>query len=120
MFPRMAPCSSDGRPVAETRTTVRSPELDSFGHVNHAMFLNYRDRLPRRGHARSGDELLVRTCAEAFRCTSVALAQEIVRADDRGAGLVRARVTAVGVGPDRRPMRLPAEVRDRLSGRGGG
>jgi len=57
MFPRMAPCSSDGGPVAETRTTVRSPELDSFGHVNHAVFLNYRDRLPRRVPAEVRDRL---------------------------------------------------------------
>ena len=32
---------SPSTPVAETDITVRSPELDSFGHVNHAVFLNY-------------------------------------------------------------------------------
>jgi len=28
-------------PVAETVIAVRNPELDSFGHVNHAVFLTY-------------------------------------------------------------------------------
>jgi len=145
MFPPMSPCS-DGRPVGETRITVRSSELDSFGHVNHAVFLSYleharfealeaaglewrvleerawgifvvRIEIDYLAEARRGDQLLVRTCAEAFRRTSMVLAQEIVRLDDPGAVLTRARVTAVWVGADRRPMRVPRTVRDRLSGR---
>ena len=31
----------EGIPVAETTIGVRMSELDSFGHVNHAVFLNY-------------------------------------------------------------------------------
>ncbi len=32
---------SEGASVAESVIDVRSPELDSFGHVNHAAFLTY-------------------------------------------------------------------------------
>lgn len=139
--------SPNGAPVAETRIVVRSSELDAFGHVNHAVFLHYLEHgrfealeaaglpwgaLEERGwgifvvrievdylaEARRGDELLVRTCAEAFKRTSMVLAQEIVHARDPSAMVTRARVTAVWVGPDRRPMRVPQEVRDRLSGTG--
>ena len=28
-------------PIFETLVSVRMPELDSFGHVNHAVFLTY-------------------------------------------------------------------------------
>ena len=30
-----------GMPVAEVVIEVRTSELDSFGHVNHAVYLNY-------------------------------------------------------------------------------
>ncbi len=33
--------TSEGAAVAETAIDVRSPGLDSFGHVNHAVFLTY-------------------------------------------------------------------------------
>lgn len=105
-----------GAPVAETTITVRSGEIDSFGHVNHAVFLHYfeharfealeaagfhwplleehnwqiyvvRIEVDYLAQARRGESLLVRTWAEAFRRTSMVLGQEMVRADE-GAGEV--------------------------------
>lgn len=127
-------------PVSETVITVRMPELDSFGHVNHAVFLHYLeharfealkeagfawDVLAERrwsifvvrievdylAEATRDDELLVRTWAESFRRTSMVLAQEIVRADDPSQVVTRAKVIGVWIGPDRRPMRVPPDVR---------
>lgn len=133
-------------PVAETVIVVRSSELDSFGHVNHAVFLNYFEHarfealeaagfswsvLEERGwgifvvrievdylaEARRGDRLEVRTHAESFRRTSMVLAQSMVRREPGGSDTLvsEARVTAVWVGPDRRPMRVPDEVREGLT-----
>lgn len=137
-------------PVAETVITVRSGEIDSFGHVNHAVFLHYfeharyealeaagfrwpllqendwqiyvvRIEVDYVAQARRGDTLRVKTWAEDFRRTTMILAQEIVR-DDGPSGLTvvaRARVTAVWIGPDRRPMRVPPFVRAGLTGQAG-
>jgi acyl-CoA thioester hydrolase len=134
-----------GTPVAETKIHVRSSELDAFGHVNHAVYLNYLEHgrfealeeagfswavLDERGwaifvvrievdylaEATRGDELIVRTWADSFRRTSMILAQEIVRGEDRGTVVARARVTAVWMGPNHRPLRVPPEVRAGLQG----
>ncbi|HSM59184.1 MAG TPA: thioesterase family protein [Longimicrobiales bacterium] len=134
----MKPLPPDVR-VSETPVTVRSYELDSFGHVNHAVFLNYFElgrfealreggfpyqRIVERGwgvyvvrievdylaEARLDDRLLVRTWLEGYRRSSTILGQEIVPLDDAGRTLARARVTAVWVGADRRPMKVPDEV----------
>lgn len=133
------------RPVSETLITVRSPELDSFGHVNHAVFLNYLEHgrfeaLEQAGlswslleetgcsifvvrievdyleEARRGERLLVRTWAQAFRRTSMVLAQEIVREGAPECVVVQAAVTAVWVGPKRRPQRVPEEIKKGLLG----
>jgi len=135
-------------PVAETPITVRSGEIDSFGHVNHAVFLHYleharfealegagfswpvlterdwqiyvvRIEVDYLAQARRGDRLLVRTWADGFRRTMMILAQEIVREDDPTEVVARARVTAVWIGPDRRPMRVPDVVREGLGGEAG-
>lgn len=127
-------------PVHTTRVSVRSYELDSFAHANHTVLLNYLEHarfqtlaaggfnyaaLRERGwgvfvvrievdyvkEARLGDELDIHTWAASARRTSVVMAQEAVRADDPGTVVVRARVTAVWVGPDRRPIPVPEEVR---------
>ncbi|MEX2465828.1 MAG: thioesterase family protein [Gemmatimonadota bacterium] len=138
---------NDGTPVSKTEITVRSSELDSFGHVNHAVFLNYFEHarfealeaagftwslLAERGwgiyvvrievdylaETRRGDRLKVRTWADSFRRTSMLLAQTLDRAEADGGRtrVAEARVTAVWVGPDRRPMRVPDDVRAGLSG----
>jgi YbgC/YbaW family acyl-CoA thioester hydrolase len=134
-------------PVSETPIVVRSGEIDSFGHVNHAVFLHYLEHarfealeaagfswpvLAERqwrifvvrievdyiAEAHRGDRLVVRTWAEGFRRTMMTLAQEIVREGQPSCVLTRARVTAVWIGPDRRPMRVPEEVRLGLGGGG--
>lgn len=139
----------EGYPVAETRVDVRMPELDSFGHVNHAVFLTYLEHarfealneagfswsvLSERdwsifvvrievdyvAEATRGDQLLIRTWADSFRRTSMVLAQEIVRADDPETIVTRARVTAVWIGPNRKPMRVPQVVRAGLTGKKAG
>jgi YbgC/YbaW family acyl-CoA thioester hydrolase len=134
-----------GQAVSETHIVVRTSELDSFGHVNHAVYLNYFEHarfealkaagfawaeLARRGWAifvvrieidyvaetRGEDQLLIRTRAESFRRTSMVLAQEMIRDDGSGTVLARARVTAVWVDADRKPMRVPADVQEGLTG----
>ena len=128
---------------SETEVVVRSYELDSFSHVNHAVFLNYleyarfealrtgglsREVMAARGwsvyvvrievdyvkEARMDDRLLVRTQLAGYRRTSMVLKQEIVRPGDEEELLIRAEVHAVWVGTDGRPMRVPAEVKAAL------
>ena len=125
---------------------MRTSELDSFGHVNHAVFLNYFEHarfealtdagfswsvLGERGwaifvvrievdylaEARREDELEIRTWAESFRRTSMVLAQTMARIDDPEIVVARARVTAVWIGRGRKPIRVPDEVRQALGPR---
>lgn len=129
--------------IFETTVDVRSYELDSFGHVNHAVYLNYFEHarfqalaeggfpyseLEARGwgvyvvrvevdylkEARMDQRLRVRTWVDGHKRSSLVLAQELAPVDDGSTTLARARVTAVWVGPDRRPLRLPQEVRSAL------
>lgn len=139
--------TSDGRQpaarVGEAFVEVRSYELDSFGHVNHAIFLNYleygRFEALRQGgfpyedlvgrgwgvyvvrievdylkEARLGERLRIRTWAHSCKRSSMVLAQEITPAAEPTTVLARARVTAVWVGPNRKPIRVPAEVREAM------
>lgn len=132
------------RPVSDTRIEVRTSELDSFGHVNHAVYLTYFEHarfealnragfswsvLEERGwaifvvrvevdylaEAKREDRLLIRTWAESFRRTSMVLVQEMTRDDGSGVLVSRARVTAVWIGPNRKPMRVPEDVREGLT-----
>lgn len=97
--------------TAETRLRVRSYELDSFDHVNHAVFLNWfeqarfealeqgglpldvlgsmglavvvvRVEVDYRAEARLGDRVLVRTRVGEVRKTSMTLEQEAVRVEE--------------------------------------
>lgn len=135
-----------GTPVFESHVDVRSYELDSFGHTNHAVYLNYLEfgrfnaladagfpyqELVGRGwgvyvvrvevdyvkEARLGQRLRIRTWAESFKRTSMVLAQVIHLDGDEPALVARAKVTAVYVGKDRRTMRVPEEI---LTGLGPG
>ena len=131
--------------TTETIIAVRSGEIDSFGHVNHAVFLNYfeharfealeaagfrwpllrendwqiyvvRIEVDYVAQAMRGDILRVRTWAEGFRRTTMTLGQEILRDDPSGTVVVaRARVEAVWIGANRKPMRVPDAVRAGLS-----
>lgn len=134
----------DGHPVCVTPLAVRTSELDSFGHVNHAVYLTYfeharfqalkeagfdwdvldarswaifvvRIEVDYLAEAKREDELLIHTWADSFRRTSMILAQEIVRADGSGTVVARAKVTAVWIGPNRKPIRVPEEVREGLT-----
>lgn len=122
---------------------ARSYELDTFGHVNHAVFLNYfehgrfqafRDlgyppeQITDRGEGIHvvrvevdylkevflGQELEIRTGVGSARNSSMTLVQEAGAPGDPETVFARARVVLVWVGPDRRPMRIPDEVRKLL------
>lgn len=140
----MSQTSLSTSPIVITPVKVRTSELDSFGHVNHAVYLTYFEHarfealkaagfdwgvLDERGwaifvvrievdyiaEARREDELLIRTRAHSFRRTSMLLAQEIIRDDGSEAPVARAMVTAVWIGPNRKPIRVPDEVREGLT-----
>lgn len=135
----------DDWPVSTSLVEVRSYELDSFGHANHAVYLNWLEygrfaALRRAGfpyedivargwgvyvvrievdylrEARLGERLLVRTWADGYRRTSMLLAQQIALEADPTVEVARARVTTVWVGEDRRPLRVPEEIRRALGG----
>ncbi|MDT8368092.1 MAG: thioesterase family protein [Longimicrobiales bacterium] len=125
------------------RLRARSYELDSFGHVNHAVYLNYFEharfaalteggfpprRLAERGEGVHvvrvevdfrrelclGEEIEVRTRALDAGASSMTIGQQMVHPDDPDTIYAEARVVVVWVGPDRRPMRVPEDVRDAL------
>ena len=129
--------------TAESRFVVRSYELDGFGHLNHAVYLNYfeqarfealerggftlaemarrswsvhvvRVEVDFRREAFMGDELVVRTTVAEARNSSMTLVQAAAPAGEEERPSAEARVVAVWVGPDGRPMRIPAEVRRAL------
>ncbi len=134
----MPPQTPSPAHVHETRIEVRSYELDSFGHVNHAVFFHYfeharfralteagldRAELARRGwglvvvraeadfrkQAMQGDELLVTTQATLLRTRSITLSHELRRPSD-GALLATGGVVTVCLGPDGRATRVPRDV----------
>jgi acyl-CoA thioester hydrolase len=125
-----------------SRFTVRSYELDSFGHLNHAVFLNFFEqarfdaleacgwpiqRVLDRGWAvyvvrievdylaevMWGEELSIKTGVDEVRKTSMTMVQTAEKRD--GTVAARARVIGVWVGENRRPMRMPEELRAGLS-----
>ena len=127
-------------PFISTPLTVRSYELDSFGHLNHAVFLNHfeharfdafetlgfpPEKLLARGEAihvvrvevdyrsemRMGDAFEVRTSVEEVRNSSLTLRQRSVAADAPDHLFAEALVTIVWIGPNQRPMRIPEDVR---------
>lgn len=121
-----------------SRIEARSYELDSFGHVNHAVVLSYLEHarfeaLAAGGFSasemearswsvhvvrvevdylreiRMGDVLEIVTRVGAIGRTSMTIEQSIVKAasDEEAA---KAKIVAVWIGPDRRPMRVPDEA----------
>ncbi len=130
--------------TVEWSTRVRSYELDSFGHVNHAVHLNWfeqarfetieaagfapatlaekgwgihvvRVEVDYRREARLGEEMLITTTVDRVRNSSMALMQ-VARCQPGREVVAEARVVLVWIGPDRAPMRIPDEVRKRLGG----
>jgi YbgC/YbaW family acyl-CoA thioester hydrolase len=147
--------------MTETRTfeshfRVRSYELDSFGHLNHAVYLNYfeqarfdaltsggfgieilaernwavhvvRVEVDFRKEALLGQEVRVRTRVSHARNSSMTLEQVatdpalVHRLENSGRAdapsdpvFAEGKVVVVWIGPDRTPMRIPAEVRSAL------
>jgi len=132
---------SDTRREYQLRIRARSYELDSFAHVNHAVYLNYFEharfaalteggfpptRLAERGEGvhvvrievdfrkelRIGEEVEVRTRAVSAGASSLTIAQVMVAPDDTEVTYAEARVVLVWIGSDGRPMRVPPDVRD--------
>lgn len=129
--------------VSVSRFRVRGYELDGFAHLNHAVFLNYFEQarfdlfeaggfpppeIQARGwgvyvasleveflkEARFGDELVVKTRVAEVGRSSMVFEQVAAPADQPDVVSARARVRAVWIGEDRRPGRIPAEVRAAL------
>lgn len=122
-----------------TRLRVRTYELDSLGHVNHAVYLNWfeharmevldrvglpldelfrrtwmptvvRIEVDYRAEARMGAELRVETEMGEMGRSSFEIHQRLLaEKDDRL--LAEARVVAVLVGPDGSALPIPDEMR---------
>jgi YbgC/YbaW family acyl-CoA thioester hydrolase len=126
--------------VFESRFKVRSYELDGFAHMNHAVFLNWFEQarfdvfeaggfpapqIQARGwgvyvvkleveylkEAKLGDELVVRSWVEDVARSAMTFHQVASPAEQPDTISAEARVRAVWIGTDRRPTRIPAEVR---------
>ena len=133
--------------IFETKIACRPYELDSFGHINHAVYLNYfeqarwealaaggfsydalwargwevhvvRIEVDFRSEVRLGDELRIKTWVDRHRRSASILLQEAWRdpSDEGGeADLVaEARVVVVWIGEERRPIRVPDEIKEAL------
>jgi YbgC/YbaW family acyl-CoA thioester hydrolase len=129
-----------------TDLSVRTYELDGFGHLNHATFLNYfefarfealrasgfpPDRLLAGGmgihvvrvevdylrEVQIDQRLSVSTTPAEIRNSSLTLVQEVLDSEDSGVVFARARVVLVWVGPNGRPTRIPDDVRVALAPR---
>ena len=126
----------------ETEIVVRGYELDSFNHVNNAVFLNYFEHarwmafkemdlagLMARGlsvivrkisveynrPAHGYDELKVRLWVARIGNTSITFGQDVLRKGD-GLNLATAEVVVVCLGPDGQPHPVPEEWRTRYAG----
>ena len=131
-------------PWFESVVRIRSYELDGFGHLNHAVYLNYfeegrvraldeagfplQDLLSRgwgvhvvrvevdyRREAFLGDRLRIRTRVDEVKRSSVAVLQQALKGEGESSEVVcEARVVWVWVDEDGRPQRVPDDVRDAL------
>jgi acyl-CoA thioester hydrolase len=126
-----------------SRFEARSYELDPYGHLNNAVFVNWcehgrlcylRDRglsytsIPEtsgvrivvvqqdvtyKAEVKVGDEIDVTTTISRFGTTSFTFEQSLTFADGRTAGF--ARVTMVVTGEGGRPTPMPEELRVQLT-----
>lgn len=137
------------KPLHICPVTVRSYELDSFGHVNHAVYLNYfeharfetlraggfspqtladrgegvhvvRVEVDYRSELRLGETVAVGTAVRQFRNSSMTLEQVAFRQGEPDHVFAEATVVAVWIGADGRPMRIPPDVRSALESPAGG
>ncbi|MEX2530244.1 MAG: thioesterase family protein [Gemmatimonadota bacterium] len=96
-------------------------DLQSKGWAVHVV----RIEADYRRECRYGDRLEVRTGIERFRSSSMILRQRIFRVEGSlpdsavsppsGEVALEARIVAVWIGPDGRPMRIPEEARSALA-----
>jgi len=123
----------------ELAVEARSYELDPYGHLNNAVYINWlehgrlgylRDRaqsytsvpeqfgvhvvvvhteLSYRAQVQLGEHLVIRTSIEKFGSSSFTFAQSIAYPDGRMAA--DGHVTMVCVGPDGQSRSMPAELR---------
>jgi len=128
-------------------SAVRGYELDSFGHVNHAVYLNYfeearldalseggippsalgvggwgvhvvRVEVNYRQELRAGHRFQVRTRVVEVGRSSLVLAQELFRSDLPEEAAATGRIVLVWIGEDRRPTRVPKAVFEGLGVQG--
>lgn len=95
-------------------------DMESKGWAVHVV----RIEADYRRECRYGDRLQVRTAIERFRSSSMILRQRIFQLDGSasdphdlstsGDPALDARIVAVWIGPDGRPMRIPEEARGTL------
>lgn len=141
--PTPRPSRGTMEPLHTCRIEVRSYELDSFGHVNHAVYLNYfeharfetlraggfsprtleereegvhvvRVEVDYRRELRLGETVIIDTGLRQFRNSSMTLEQTAYREGEPDHVFAEALVVAVWIGPDGRPMRIPPDVRAAL------
>jgi acyl-CoA thioester hydrolase len=133
----------EGRPVVETRFRVRYFETDAMRIVHHAVYLTWfeegRSAFTRaigysyaqmeadgillaiaevhaRYHlpARYDDEVIVATCLESLRSRGMTFSYVVRRASD-GALLVTGDTKLITIDRNGRTMRIPEEMRARIS-----
>lgn len=126
-----------------THFQVRSYELDSLGHLNHSVFLNYfeearfdaleqagisaldlqadgwgvhvvRAEVDFRRECRQGEELRVETRVERVRNSSMVL-EQLMKKHPSGEVAAAARIVAVWVRQGGGPTRIPEAVRESLT-----
>ncbi len=129
--------------VFHLETEARSYEMDSFGHLNHAVYLNHfefarfgafaaagfpaerllaegtgihvvRIEVDYKAEVRMGQRLRITTRPLHARNTSMTLEQVAADPAHPERHFARALVTLVWIGPGRRPTRIPREVREAL------
>ncbi len=123
-----------------TEVTVRSYELDGFGHLNHATFLNHfeyarfetlraagfppevllasgvgihvvRVEVDYLREARLDQTMRIVTMPAEVRNSSMTLEQTASDPEDPASAFARARVVIVWIGTNGRPTRIPDDVR---------
>lgn len=141
--------SAEGPPMHVVEVSVRSYELDGFGHLNHATFLNHfeyarfealraagfppevllasgvgihvvRVEVDYLREARLDQKMRIETVPAEIRNTSMTLEQRAVDPDQPDAVFARARVVIVWINTSGRPTRIPEDVRAAMGWREGG
>ncbi len=134
------------REILRSRHTVMSYELDAFGHVNNAVYLNYLEKarndfmiqkglgfndffkwgayplvlragLDFRYPARAGDRLDIDGWVAVHTATRFTLQYEIRQSDTRRL-VLKGETVHVFVNKHNRPTRIPAEFREKFIGPG--